>query len=270
MGDDAGAFLCPRIANTIGRCGKEEASGNVVNLINTVNEQVAVWSPRAEAGVPNRSRVGIANGFIGRRLPDATARHAEARRQDMTHTVLTLPRAQTPSRAHDREHTPWDLAARTEPLLLRILPALRDAAVVERLRSRAAGRILTGCVYCRLSPATHGVLIERVPRFTGPHAHYVEWWPGIAPSPLLQEAFAAGRLPWLSFAARYRAELERWPGGLLALWRHLASLLDRHPTVTLLGVAPAPGGDERQAACARRVLRAWLLGDEEASRVAAA
>lgn len=152
---------------------------------------------------------------------------------------------------------PWELAAQpglpglpASPLRP-LLPALRDAATIERLREHASGRIVTGCVYCRLPPATHGVLVARGPRFSGPHAHYADWWPGVAPSPRLEAALAAGRLTWTAFAARYRAELEHWPCGLLTLWRHLAALLEHAPTVTLLGLAPAAGGDERRATCAR-------------------
>lgn len=239
----------------------------MVSQFNAVNEHSAAWLSKAVTSRSHRSRVGIANGFIGRRGTDAPPHRDDVSRRDAARGVLIFPRTPSFQRGHDRDQAPRDTAPQPVPLLL---PALRDATIVEHLRSRCAGRILTGCVYQRLPPASRGVLIERAARFTGPHAHYAEWWPGVAPSPRLREAYAVGRISWESLAERYRAELEHWPGGLLALWRHLAALLDHHPTVTLLGTASSPDGNEQEARCARRVLHAWLLGEVARERLTAA
>jgi hypothetical protein len=78
----------------------------------------------------------------------------------------------------------------------------------------------------------------------------------------LTASYESGQLSWEAFAATYLAELGTFPLILTEARRRVATLLDRHCTITLLSTVCAPGGDEGQVRCHRRLLRAWLLGLE--------
>jgi hypothetical protein len=65
---------------------------------------------------------------------------------------------------------------------------------------------------------------------------------------------------WEQFVARYRADLNALPLQLQnAYVLKLGSLLQRHPSVTLLSAEPSRGLPEGQAHTQRRVVWQWLV-----------
>ena len=72
-------------------------------------------------------------------------------------------------------------------------------------------RLRTGCAYEEQYDDTYSILVTRKWPRDLPEQSVREWWPMLAPSRLLLETPrgpGSGRMPWLLFCARYRAELD--------------------------------------------------------------
>ncbi len=90
-----------------------------------------------------------------------------------------------------------------------------------------------------------------------------EWRPDLAPSPMLLGRYQRRELSWRAFATQYLAQFDRAPTAtLVRLVEWLGDIPARYPTVTFLCCEPAPGGDEAHVRCHRRLLQAWLLGQQ--------
>jgi uncharacterized protein YeaO (DUF488 family) len=123
----------------------------------------------------------------------------------------------------------------------------------------------TSCVYSSQPGSAYSILVMPVPPdSTKRHNTYHAANIAIAPSVALYTAYRSGVLTWHEFALRYLAELDAKRSGVLAQFvERLCSIPARYSGVLLLGFRQAPGGNEAQVRCTRRLLRAWLLGEVE-------
>jgi len=139
-------------------------------------------------------------------------------------------------------------------------PTHRTLAVIP---PHLASRLCTGSLSDPQPPGTYTILVRRSwPRGLAETAVQA-WWPRLAPSvELLHLCQPDGaRLTWEVFTHLYQAELAAVPRQVrLGYLVHLGHLLGRYLTVALLCGERAPGGDERQVRCHRRLLLDWFLG----------
>jgi uncharacterized protein YeaO (DUF488 family) len=152
-------------------------------------------------------------------------------------------------------HPLWRSAAKEEPVHsvrhLRLAPEL-----ARRLRTAALGE--------DLYDETYTILVMRTwPRALAEEAVHA-WWPLLAPLPRLLHALRRAcdnqGTSWDQFTARYRADLDALPLWLQnAYVLKLGTLLQRHPSVTLLSAEPSRGLPEGQAHTQRRVVWQWLV-----------
>jgi uncharacterized protein YeaO (DUF488 family) len=135
----------------------------------------------------------------------------------------------------------------------------------------APERLRTGCLYEGQPASTYGIAVLRYdPRRSGRRQiPFHAWWPELAPSaPLLTAYRTMDRhgqraLSWRDFARSYLTELEAVPTSvLLNLVATLCQMPCRYKTVTFLGCEHAAAADEQRVRCHRRLLRAWLLGQQ--------
>jgi uncharacterized protein YeaO (DUF488 family) len=135
----------------------------------------------------------------------------------------------------------------------------------------AGERLRTGCVYEGQPRDSYCIAVLRYdPRLGGRRqVPFHEWWPELAPSaPLLtayrtMDAYGQRQLVWEKFARAYLAELDALPARpLLDFIATLNDMPSRYRSVTLLGCEHATAADEGRVKCHRRLLRAWLLGEE--------
>lgn len=155
---------------------------------------------------------------------------------------------------------PRTLAGRSMGAQARLLEAFTDAwetgvVTAERLR--------TGCIYEAVPANTYRILAMRF--FPRDRRRFVDhaWRPDLAPSATLLGQYQRGELAWRAFAAQYLAQLDHAPvERVVQLLEWLGQLPARYPTVTFLCCEHAPGGDETRIRCHRRLLRAWLLGQQ--------
>lgn len=143
-------------------------------------------------------------------------------------------------------------------------PAGEDAVAIAReLGVLSADWLHTGSIYDAVPANAYSVLVLPTrPDPTQRHNAFHTWWPALAPSDSLYAAFREQRISWLAFALTYLAELERQRAELLeTVASYLLSLPSHYSGVTFLGFRHAPGGDETQVHCPRRVLRSWLISD---------
>jgi len=141
-----------------------------------------------------------------------------------------------------------------------ILLPVRHAPLAPEL----ARRLRTGCLGEELYDETYIILAMRQwPRHV-PAGSANAWWPILAPLPRLLHAPRRERdnhgTSWEQFAAQYRADLDALPLWLQnAYVLRLGTLLQRHPTVTLLSLEPSRGLAEAEVHAQRRVLWRWLV-----------
>lgn len=113
------------------------------------------------------------------------------------------------------------------------------------------------------APNTARILVTRHYPSQAAHGFFHAWWDHLAPDPALSTAFRTGAIAWAEFAYAYLAHFEQgkdaaryWP------WvaTEVAGWLCHYDTVCLIGVRPAPDGDESLTRCHRRLVWAWLVG----------
>jgi uncharacterized protein YeaO (DUF488 family) len=133
-----------------------------------------------------------------------------------------------------------------------------------RLAPELARRLRTAAPGEELYDDTYTILVMRtLPKSLAENAVHA-WWPLLAPLPRLLHAPRRARdnrgTTWEQFAAQYHADLDALP-----LWLQntymltLGTLLQHHPSVTLLSAEPSRGLPEDQAHTQRRVLWQWLV-----------
>jgi uncharacterized protein YeaO (DUF488 family) len=132
------------------------------------------------------------------------------------------------------------------------------------LAPEMARRLRTGCLGEELYEDTYTILVMRQWPHHLPAGSVNAWWPILAPLPRLLHAPRRERdnkgTSWEQFAARYRADLDALPLPVQNTYLlHLAQLLQRHPTVTLLSLEPSCGLPEAEVHAQRRVLWRWLM-----------
>lgn len=151
------------------------------------------------------------------------------------------------------------LAGRSEAICQQLIEVFTDAWEAGVL---ASGRLRTGSIYEAVLADTYSVVVMRFrPRDRRRNVDHV-WRPDLAPSMHLLGLYQRRQLTWAQFAARYLAQLDRTPVEMLVqLLEWLGDIPARYPSVTFLCCEHAPGGDERQVRCHRRLLRSWLLGE---------
>ncbi len=131
-------------------------------------------------------------------------------------------------------------------------PALR-----ERVHTARAG--------APIEPGSARILIERWYPAWIAHGYFTAWWDHLAPPNALSAAYRKGDIDWTEFAYEYLAHFDdiQHPG---RYWQWVSSdvagLLRQYDSVTFIGARPAPDGDERAVRCHRRLLVAWLRGDD--------
>jgi len=137
-------------------------------------------------------------------------------------------------------------------------------ALHARLPAEAARRLRTACVGDELYHGTYAIVVTREWPVHLPRCLVDAWWPMLAPGPRLLRAPRGpdgARMPWATFAARYRAALDGLPLGVQhTTVVRLGWLLHRYPTVTPLSCEPGRGRPEAEAHTQRRALRDWLVG----------
>jgi hypothetical protein len=74
--------------------------------------------------------------------------------------------------------------------------------------------------------------------------------------------YLCGALSWEAFAVRYWRELTTLPHLLRDARRQVTRLLERYNTLTFLGMTPCLPKDKSSVQCVRRLVRAWLLGEQ--------
>lgn len=137
----------------------------------------------------------------------------------------------------------------------------------------APERLRTGCLYDPQGHSARGYFLAPMrfdPRGSGRRQIPIHAWrPELAPSAGLLRAYrhtdAHGQrqVQWPEFARAYLTEIEALPTAfLIAFVTALGDLPWHYRVVTLLCCEHAPGGDEALVRCHRRLLRAWLLGEE--------
>jgi hypothetical protein len=132
----------------------------------------------------------------------------------------------------------------------------------QRFRQAYAQRITTSSVYRPQPRTTYSILLASAPRFTRPATHYSQIAPGLAPCRSDLMAYQLGELSWDAFARRYWRDLTALPYLRDRARLQVSQLLDRYPTLALLGFERAPSkAAEAQVPCVRRLVRAWLLGE---------
>jgi uncharacterized protein YeaO (DUF488 family) len=193
--------------------------------------------------------------------------------------TLTLERHQSGYTAHLRlfgGHAPWcvqetimDRLACIRPQLLqgRSLPAQRRLARVFadawETGVLSPVRLHTGSIYAPVPHETYAAVVMRFyPRDRRGQADHV-WRPDLAPTATLLGQYQRRELGWREFARHYLAQLDQQPvDAVVRLLEWLGDIPARFPSVTLLCCERAPGGDECRVLCHRRLLRAWLLGEQ--------
>jgi hypothetical protein len=131
-----------------------------------------------------------------------------------------------------------------------------------RFRRDYAFRILTASVYAEHPRFTYGILLARAPRFSVTPPHYSQLAPGLAPRSVDLAMYQCGALSWEAFALRYWHELTALPHLLRDARRQVTRLLERYDTLTFLGMTPCLPKEESSVRCVRRLVRAWLLGEQ--------
>jgi hypothetical protein len=152
---------------------------------------------------------------------------------------------------------PASLLPRTSPL------ATRPEDLAElRFRRDYAFRIHTASVYAEHPRSTYSILLARAPRFSVTPPRYSQLAPGLAPRLVDLAVYQCGALSWEAFTLRYWRELTALPHLLRDARRQVTRLLERYDTLTFLGMTPSLPKDESSVRCVRRLVRAWLLGEQ--------
>jgi uncharacterized protein YeaO (DUF488 family) len=124
-------------------------------------------------------------------------------------------------------------------------------------------RLHTGSIYAPLPSDTYRVVVMRFPPRDRRRACDHVWRPDLAPTVSLLGQYQRRELAWRAFAAHYLAQLDQQPVDVVVrLLEWLGDIPARFPSVTLLCCERAPGGDESRVLCHRRLLHAWLLGEQ--------
>ena len=137
------------------------------------------------------------------------------------------------------------------------MTVLWHAALRERVHTARAG--------APIAPGSARILVERwYPPWLG-QASLTAWWDHLAPPNALSAAYRRGDIDWTEFAYEYLAHFDdlKHPGRYW-YWvsSDVAGLLRAYPSVTFIGAKHAPDGDESAVLCHRRLLVAWLRGDD--------
>jgi hypothetical protein len=131
-----------------------------------------------------------------------------------------------------------------------------------RFRRDYALRIHTASVYAEHSRSTYSILLACAPHFSVTPPHYSQLAPGLAPRSVDLAMYQCRALSWEVFALRYWRELTAVPHLLCDARRQVTRLLERYDTLTFLGMTSSLPKDESSVRCVRRLVRAWLLGEQ--------
>jgi uncharacterized protein YeaO (DUF488 family) len=155
---------------------------------------------------------------------------------------------------------PQLLHGRSLPAQRRLERAFTDAWETGVL---SPGRLRTGSIYTPIPHETYAAVVMRFyPRDRHRQPNQV-WRADLAPTAVLLGQYQRRELGWQQFAQHYLAQLDQQPVDIVVrLLDWLGDIPARFPSVTLLCCERAPGGDESRVLCHRRLLRAWLLGEQ--------
>ncbi len=126
-------------------------------------------------------------------------------------------------------------------------------------------RVCTARAGAPVEPGSARILVERWYPAWVAHGFFTAWWDHLAPPTTLSAAYRKGDIDWTEFAYEYLAHFDdlKHPS---RYWQWVSSdvagLLRQYDSVTFIGARPAPDGDERAVHCHRRLLVAWLRGDD--------